>query len=292
MRVEQFVSRRAWAPRRGFTLVELLVVIAIIGILVALLLPAVQAAREAGRRAQCFNNLKQVVVALHNYHDTMERFPTVNTPQNASLFTAILPYLEQVNVEGRYDYNVAPTAPPNDLILQIPLKAYRCPTMMQPPIEQSKAWSSYVANIGTVYSWGTAADDGPVVRHTVLPSGTSISSIGDGTSNTFVIAEMGYQLKNYTFTSGPFAGQVRGGNTQWPWGYASYSFGSTLVPMNTKIHATPLAQSGLHAFRSDHPTGCNFAFSDGSVRFLADPIDFPLYRALSTRDTGEAVGSP
>jgi prepilin-type N-terminal cleavage/methylation domain-containing protein/prepilin-type processing-associated H-X9-DG protein len=282
------------APRRrpGFTLVELLVVIAIIGILVALLLPAVQAAREAGRRAQCQNNLKQSVLALHLYHDVMQRFPTVNTPQNASLFTAILPFLEQSNVEQLYDYAVSPSAPPNDQILAIPLKILRCPSMAPPPIEQSSAWSSYVASIGSVYAWGTDADNGPVVRHTTIPTGTAMASISDGASNTFVIGEMGYQLPNYLFTSGPFAGQRRGGNTQWPWGYASYSFGSALVWMNTKVHAAPLNESGLHAFRSDHLAGCNFAFTDGSVRFFPDSIDFDLYRALSTRNGGEVVSAP
>jgi prepilin-type N-terminal cleavage/methylation domain-containing protein/prepilin-type processing-associated H-X9-DG protein len=278
--------------RLAFTLIELLVVIAVIGILVALLLPAVQAAREAGRRAQCSSNLRQIGLALHNYHDAQKRFPNVSTPNFASLFAGILPYIEQTNVERMYDYTKTPTTPPNDQVLATPIGIYRCPTMVPPDVPQSQAWSSYAANIGSVYAWGMDRDDGPVVRHTMLPEGTILSHIIDGTSNTFVVGEMGYQLRNYLFTSGPNAGQIRGGNTQWPWGYASYSFGSSLVPLNTKVHASPLTASGLHGFRGDHPSGCNFAFTDGAVHFLSTNIDFTLYRALSTRNGAEPVSVP
>ena len=235
---------------------------------------------------------QQIGLALHNYHEVTNRFPNANTPHLASLFAGILPYIEQVNVQRMYDFTKTPTTPPNDKVLAIPISIYRCPSMLKPEVQQSSAWSSYAASIGTVYAWGADLDDGAVVRYATNPNGTVMAFMVDGTSNTYVVGEMGYQLRNYQFASGPHAGQNRGGNTQWPWGYASYSFGSSLVPMNTKLHASPLEASGLHGFRSDHPTGCNFTFTDGSVHFLSDNIDFSLYRALSTRCGGETASVP
>ena len=168
---------------------------------------------------------------------------------------------------------------------------FRCPTMQGPPIEQSPAarWSSYAASIGTVFAWGTVPDDGAFARYTYAPHGTTMGQMLDGTSNTLAIGEMGFQLKNYYFTSGPNAGQVRGGNTAWQWGYASYSFGSTLVPMNTKVHDPVLEKSGLHGFRSDHAGGAQFLFADGSVHFLGQTMDLAAYRNLSTRATSDIV---
>lgn len=279
--------------RRGFTLVELLVVIAIIGILVSLLLPAVQFARESGRRTQCGNNLKQVGIALQTYHDSFQRFPTVNSPTSASAFTAILPFIEQENVSRFYNPALPPTTPPNDAVLAMPMPIFKCPSMIPPGVLQSPAnqWSSYAWCIGSKFAWGTEPDDGALVRYTTSLSGTGMFSITDGASNTFAAGEMGFQLKNYLFSSGPYAGQVRYGNTSWPWGYASYSFGDTLVPLNTKVHATPLENSGLHGFRGDHPNGVNFLFVDGSVHFIAASINFQTYQNLSTRGRGDIVGN-
>src|SRR5437762_5207755 len=120
---------------RGFTLVELLVVIAIIGVLVALLLPAVQVAREAARRMQCSNNLKQIGLALQNHHDTMKVFPpgqihttTSGEPYTTTWGIELLTYLEQANLQARYDKTQQPTVPSNVLVLQTRIKSYICPS--------------------------------------------------------------------------------------------------------------------------------------------------------------------
>src|SRR3712207_4820775 len=100
---------RARRPRSAFTLIELLVVIAIIAILIALLVPAVQKVRDAAARTQCQNNLKQVGLALHGFHDTHQRFPMANSPTFGSAFTHILPFVEQDNIRKVYDVTKAPT---------------------------------------------------------------------------------------------------------------------------------------------------------------------------------------
>lgn len=277
--------------RSAFTLIELLVVIAIIALLIGMLLSAVQKVRESGHKAVCYNNLKQQGLALQKFHDDRGYFPTANTPTQGSLFTQILPNLDLGTVEKRYVYGLPPTAPPNDQITSLPIKIYVCPQMADQGVPQPTARSSYAACIGTRYAWGADPDDGGIVRYTTNPRGTRLAEFTDGSSQTILVGEMGYQLKDYLYTSGPNAGQVRAGNTSWPWGYPSYSFGSTLVPLNTKVHVNPagLIGSGLHAFRSDHHGGANFLFADGSVHFVMSAIDLASYRALSTRGSDDIV---
>lgn len=285
--------------RSGFTLIELLVVIAIIALLISLLLPAVQKVREAANRMKCSNNLKQVGLAMHNYHDTNEKFPTANSPVFGSAFTAILPFVEQDNIRRVYNDALAPTAAPNNNVTSLPVKIYICPTMQKPPAPSTAYtthYASYGACIGSNDAWiAPAPDNGAIVRSnatgstTIVSTGTRFADMTDGTSSTLMVGEMGFQLKDYLFTSGTYTGSVRGGNTSWAFGYAGYSFGSTKIMMNTIAPPTPVTDR-LQTFRSYHVQGGNFLLCDGSVTFLRNSINPDTYRALGTREGGEVIG--
>jgi prepilin-type N-terminal cleavage/methylation domain-containing protein/prepilin-type processing-associated H-X9-DG protein len=288
---------RLASAKRGFTLVELLVVIAIIGILIALLLPAVQSAREAGRRAQCLNNLKQVGLAFHMHHDTLKVFPAANSPVFGSSFTLALSFIEQDNIRKVYDLNLSPTVAPNNTVTSLPIEILICPTMVAPPGPKdaySTHYASYAACVGSNDAWAPPPDNGAIVRlnstgGSVTQQAKKMADLSDGTSHTLLAGEMGFQLKDYKFISGPHAGQVRGGNTSWAFGYTSYTFGSTQLMMNSILPSAGSANARLASFRSDHSGGCNFLFGDGSVTFLAQTMDLPTYQALGTRGGGEIV---
>jgi prepilin-type N-terminal cleavage/methylation domain-containing protein len=282
------------AQRRAFTLIELLVVVAIIAVLMMLLLPAVQRVREAANKARCMSNLRQVGLAMHMYHHDMGHFPPAQSGRFQSCFTLILPYVEQEPIARRYDPSLPPTVPPNSLLANQPLQIFLCPSMGLPAKPPHPSYSSYGACVGKQFAWGHAYPPGTYPPHDgiIIPlsQGTvRVADVRDGTSMTFLVGEMHYNVMDYLYTSGPDAGQVRGGNTSWVWGYPSYSFGSTLVMMNTKTHTGPLTASGIHAFRSDHTNSCNFLFADHSVRPINNGIDLPTYQALSTRAGQEVV---
>ncbi len=284
--------------RHAFTLVELLVVIAIIGVLVSLLLPAVQAAREAARRMSCLNNMKQISLAVHNYHDTYNQLPpgVPTTISGSSAFTAILPYLEQSNAYQLYDFTKGNSDPVNQECVKQRVQAFICPTnvfLRHVPNEcdgNFRAPGTYAFCSGSGDPYGTPTSGDPNNGAIVNAFSTNFASITDGTSNTFLAGESHWSFRDYMFTSGTCNGQVRGGFSYWSSPYPLATLFTTHGPFN------PQARDGdsnrLMNFRSNHPGGLNMANCDGSVRFWNQNVDHAILDAMATRSGGEVVQAP
>jgi prepilin-type N-terminal cleavage/methylation domain-containing protein/prepilin-type processing-associated H-X9-DG protein len=294
--------------RSGFTLVELLVVIAIIGILIALLLPAVQAAREAARRMSCHNNLKQIGLALHNYHDTFGRMPpawiafhpTTRQPHwhgepGWGWAARILPYLEQNNVaDNLIDLNRPITDAVNRQARVLPLAVYRCPsdtgratfTLAEgeeylgsgggyQPVELSTG--NFLGVFGIIDPHD-ACETGPCdgLGPLIFLRGQRFADITDGLSQTLVVGERSSKLAPSTWV-----GMVTGGE---------HAHGRVVGVATYPPNAEDDEEQYGHNFSSYHPAGTNFVFCDGSVRLISETIDEATYHALCTRQRGETVG--
>jgi len=270
-------KRTIWRSDRAFTLIELLVVIAIIAILIGMLLPAVQKVREAASRLKCENNLKQLALALHNYHDAMQVFPSARAGFSQSWIFAVLRFVEQGNLAAIPDYSVWWVEP-------LPLVA--CPSDPRYPIRDSAGfyYTSYVAITGADIKDVTGIITGEYDRN---PPAVTIVRITDGTSNTLMIGE-------------------RPGNFDNGWGWwTSDSIGDcsiganevSLLDSNSGSCVGGLFRPGnvnnrcnINHLWSPHPVGGNFAFGDGSIRFISysSAAVLPL---LATRAGGEVVSS-
>ena len=303
--------RRTHKPRRAFTLIELLVVIAIIAILIGLLLPAVQKVRSAAARMKCQNNLKQIGLAVHNFHDQNQKFPYATLDKqpgeaNASWATGhiqILPFLEQDAVAKKWNPKLPRHSTDdsdgdgytNAVLQQMLIPTYTCPSMTPPtgplgsPATENRAYCSYLFNSGTQdvtlhpYPPGgvDVAFDGlilPQKRDVAMNREVNITAVSDGTSNTFLAGETDFKPAGVPSTS---MGGV------WAYGYIGYAWGTTFHPFNKHNNTTTV----YGAFRSEHTGGANFVFSDGSVRFLRDSIDSATYKWLSTRSGGEVISN-
>lgn len=286
--------------RRAFTLIELLVVIAIIAVLIALLLPAVQQAREAARRTQCRNNLKQIGLAMHNYHDTFGTLPPGDLSggySRTSAFVSILAFIDQAPMYNVYDFNVPHTDAVNRQVVSQRIPAYLCPSAVirrQVPIvncdTNDRAPGTYAGSSGSGDPWGTRIsgnpNDGLIVN---LDSGpVRMRDVIDGTSNTFLVGESAWNFQDYLFSFGPCSGQVRYGFTYWSSPYPLSTLFTTRGPFNPK--RLDGDSTRLASFRSDHVGGVQFVMGDGAVRFVSENTDSNLLRALSSRAGNETVG--
>jgi prepilin-type N-terminal cleavage/methylation domain-containing protein/prepilin-type processing-associated H-X9-DG protein len=294
--------------RRGFTLIELLVVIAIIGLLVALLLPAVQAAREAARRGQCVNNLKQLGLALQTYESASRVFPSGyisgfdasgnDTGPGWGWATLLLPQIEQKPLYDSINFNLAIEDNANATSRLTRLAVHLCPSDNEPvswwavtrdatgtPLQNvcQVAGGNYVG----VYGTSDPGIDGDGIFY--RDSNTSIANITDGTAQTLALGERARALGVATWV-----GSVTG-TALFPLeddgiGYPRVESAPGMILGHAGGNITPGSPQGeVNQFYSRHPGGLNFGFADGHVLFLKTTMNYRTFRALATRAGGEVI---
>jgi prepilin-type N-terminal cleavage/methylation domain-containing protein/prepilin-type processing-associated H-X9-DG protein len=312
--------------RKGFNLIELLVVIAIVGVLISLLLPAVQKVREAANRVKCQNNLRQLALSAHHHHDARGTFPTGlhmgvdmgggRYAEGTSWIVELFPYIEQENLYRNWDYddfrnNVSGgTEATTAHIITI----HRCPSdqvnlLAYYHYKVLEAWGFY--GLGTYCGNAGRRSYGPddVTRDGIfsLDRMVRLADVTDGSANTFLFGERWHHDPEYDRIAADYPAYYPLADMgAWGGVVASVQNGgplcnltlSSAVPINyqvapnTPVGDVPTRNNRLCAFGSGHPTGANFAFVDGSVRFLSDSIPLETLQALSTRAGGEVTSEP
>ncbi len=314
--------------RRGFTLIELLVVIAIIAILIALLVPAVQKVREAAARAHCQNNLKQIGIALHNYHDVQKRFPPggvrngtcCSWPNGATWTIYILPYIEQDNLYKQYNFNKVNEDPANKFVRESFVPLYNCPSdnninrLLRPESGPGSgllyATGSYRAMSGR--SNGLAWFDDEDGRAFPLTWRGLLHFVSD--FNSPLPIQSGFKPPPYgiermasvtdgtsnTLMVGEYTTRTHLSRTTfWAYTYTSYNQSSAIPPQSRQFLAdydqcVNIGGQGTsnpckRAWGSNHPNIFNFVLADGSVRSISTSIDTFLFAGLATIAGDEVV---
>ncbi len=281
-------SRQTSRPA-GFTLIELLVVIAIIAILIALLLPAVQQAREAARRSTCKNNLKQIGIALHNYHDTHKTLPPGWVNRTASTrghgwAAMILPFMDQANLYNDIDFEAQPTSGASSVSGTI-ISAYLCPSdasSQRNPDYGNNGKLNYPACIGDAgHGDATSPTDGLFFMN----SSISFRDVTDGTSQTIAVGENHLAIKDVDGTPN---GRIWMGKD--PDGSASHGGISTLFRVDTdSAFSLPNNANVYGGANSLHTGGVHTLFADGSVHFISENINMATWGYLGRRDDGKTV---
>lgn len=305
--------------RRAFTLIELLVVIAIIAILIALLLPAVQQAREAARRSSCRNNMKQLGLALHNYHEQVGRFPFGWDTRGFTWGAMILPQIEQGPLYNTLLFqesglgNWTVDGGPNETAASTVIPVFRCPSMALP---DHMNYNSIEARVPASYRGNAGSESSSDDTSTIVIPGTKalentnqngifyacssvkFRDIIDGTSNTILLGESatapefvkdGQGMDHWAIGGSQIDPCRCDGGT----GGTEFSefVGTSIAILNARTVA-PATHGRLMelSFGSWHEGGAFFGLCDGSVRFISENIDLGIYQALSTRNGGEVIG--
>lgn len=306
-------------PSRGLTLIEVVVVISIIGLLIALLVPAVQSAREASRRVHCASNLRQLALAVNQYQSSARVFPAGNT-HGHSFLVMILPYLEQKPLYDSINFSVMPSMPPpnpNDTAKQVSLAVLLCPS--DPKVSSPGGATCYAGNQGVGFCKDTpygTCENGFFIWPGSRPINTE--AITDGTGATTMISEwrvsMGSGPGSWTYAVPErykepgqfeqFAMRCRDADAsmaapwcvkgrEWTRGSLLASLYNHVEPINghSCLNGGGNVQQGAWSAGSMHPGGANVAFADGHVRFMKDSSAPKVWRALGTRNGQEVISA-
>ena len=294
----------------GFTLVELLVVIAIMGILIGLLVPAVQAVRQASRRTVCLNNLRQVVMATHAYQSTHLRIPSADLGNGASLFVSLTPQLDNLYYHDRYLQELESGETIEDRLSELsedPLTVLHCPSALdadlRSTVRQTKYTSHYYGVTGAVGGnhdvlepeplEGPVSLNGlfaPVASGSFVDHSTSLDRVKDGLANTFAYGEISKALSlngeyDPTRAGWAFGARYSEGSLNSRKIEAVYSAKSVMFGINEPDTSTSTVNTMV--FSSNHAGGAHFALADGAARFVSQTVDIDIITRRFRRSTSE-----
>lgn len=296
--------------RSAFTLVELLVVIAIIGVLISLLLPAVQMAREAARRLQCVTNCRELTLGCLGFENANGAFPPSADEHSSSYIVHILRHLEQESVYDMFDFRFDAGSEFNKRAWGRCLTVTRCPSQgndegtvvngtnqTTPVLEDGNTWRSHFVAVmgasdgcpppsGSPYTVVSCDGQGGYATNGIMypASQTHAKDIADGASSTLLIGETSWDM-------GPSRVWAVGSLSHASHTYATYGGRNVAWPINTRTTKRGLPGFFYNeiAFGSLHPGGTHFGLADGSARFFSENIDLAVYKGFCSKDVGEVV---